>query len=188
MKIIATTGLPLAGKSVVTDKLAARGYKFFVMRTVVEEEMKKAGLEINNTNLRNFATELREKNGRGIVAELCIPHIDTLAKKEKVIVIDGVRSPEEVDVFKRQYGNDFLLLAVWASFSTRSKRIGNRKDHPKDEPANPEELTWRDGKEIGWGLAESIVKADWMIVNEGSKKEYEEEVDRILNKVLPTKG
>ncbi|MFH1450485.1 MAG: AAA family ATPase [archaeon] len=184
MKIIAITGLPLAGKSVITGRLKENGYKFFLMRSAVEAEMKKANVPVNNVNLRNFATDLRAKKGRGVVAELCLPHLDKLKKTEKVVVIDGVRSPEELLIFKKQYGEDFVLIAVWASLQSRFKRLGNRPDHTNDEPKNLEELKWRDDKEISWGLAESIVRADYMIVNEGLKDEYKAKINHILSELL----
>ena len=181
MKIIAITGLPLAGKGVITKKLEQRGFKFFLMRTAIEDKMAEAGLEVNNQTLREFPTELREKNGRGIVAELSIPYLEKM-KTEETVVIDGIRSPEEIDVFKQQYGDDFILISVWASLKTRFSRLGNRLDHPKDEPTNLEELKWRDEKELGWGLAESIVKADYMIINEGTLEEYEAKIEAVLLK------
>jgi len=183
MKIIAITGMPLAGKGVIAKKLEERGYKFFLMRTAVEELMKEQGIEISNETLRNFPTKLREARGRGVVAELCIPHLEKL-KTETVVVIDGIRSPEEIDVFKTKYGDDFVLISVWASLNKRFSRLG-RVDHPKDEPKTLEELKWRNEKELGWGLAESIVKADYLIVNDGTKEEYESEIEKVLSKVFP---
>ena len=183
MKIIAITGMPLAGKGVVTKKLEERGCKFFLMRTAVEEKMKEQSIEISNESLRTFPTKLREEQGRGVVAELCIPHLDKL-KTEAVVVIDGIRSPEEIDVFKKQYGEDFVLIAVWASLKTRFSRLGNRSDHPADEPKTMEELKWRDEKELGWGLGESIARADYMVINEGTMEEYENQIQLILEKLF----
>jgi len=183
MKIIGITGMPLAGKGVITKKLQERGLKFVLMRSAVEGEMKKAGVKVTNESLRTFATELREKNNLGIVAELCVPELNKL-KSEAAVVIDGIRSPKEIEVFKKNYGEDFILISVWSSLKTRFSRLG-RPDHPNDEPKTLEDLKWRDEKELGWGLAESIVKADYMIVNEGTKADYKKQIDTLLNKILP---
>ena len=50
MKIIAITGLPLAGKGIITQKLVEKGFKKVVMSDAVRAEMDKKGIQINHEN------------------------------------------------------------------------------------------------------------------------------------------
>jgi|TARA_Y100000310_G_scaffold321687_1_gene379662 dephospho-CoA kinase len=181
MKIIAITGLPLAGKGIITQKLVEKGFKKVVMSDAVRAEMDKKGIQINHENLRNFATEIRDKHGRGYVAELCIPLINEL-KSEPSVVIDGIRSPEAIIIFKKEYGADFVLISVNSSFEIRYSRLG-RPERTGDDPVSSEELKWRDEKELGWGLAETIEKADYLIENDGTMAEFEQKIKELLTKI-----
>jgi dephospho-CoA kinase len=70
MKVIAITGMPGAGKDVVSDIIIKeKKIPMLTMRSVVESEMKEKGIELNNKNLREYATDLREKYGNNIVAK-----------------------------------------------------------------------------------------------------------------------
>ena len=55
--------------------------------------------------------ELREKNGPGAIAELIKPEIES--SSSNVILVDGVRSNDEIQVLKK-FGN-VKLLAIHAS-------------------------------------------------------------------------
>ena len=120
------------------------GCPTFTMSHAVRLEAKQKQIKLDKESMREFATEIREKNGRGVVAELCIPHLKKLLEKEDLIVVDGVRSPEEPEIFKREFGDDFVLMCAWAPFNLRVKRLGRNRD---DEVSNAEELKKRDRKE-----------------------------------------
>ncbi len=179
--LIATTGMPGSGKGAVLEFFRKKEIDSVVMRTVVEEKMKEDGIEVNNKNLREYATKLREDNEIDIVARLCVPIIKEMLKTRKNILIDGIRSYEEITCFKKEFGEDFILIAVEADFETRFERLKNRGEtwdmHTK------EELKWRDDKELSWGLGKSIESADYKIDNNGTKKELEKQLEEIFNKI-----
>jgi len=183
MKILAITGMPLSGKGVLSDKLIEKGYKRVVMSDVVRAEMSKQQIPVTNENLRNFATDIRTNYGQGYVAKLCIPQLDKL-KLEPVVIIDGVRSPEEVTVFKEAYGSDFILIAVQASLEIRFARLG-RPDRASEDPVGLEQFKWRDEKELSWGLGDVLITADYTIQNEGAVVVFEQKIDEFLEKILP---
>jgi len=175
--IIATTGMPGSGKGEVLEFFKKKGIDSVVMRTVVEKKMKEQGIEVNNRNLREFATKLREDNGIDIVARMCIPIIREKLKTQKNILIDGIRSYEEIECIKKEFGEDFILIAVEADFEKRFERLKKRGEIW--DMQTKEELKWRDEKELGWGLGKSIQAADIIIDNNGTKEELYKKIDEI---------
>ena len=180
--IIAVTGMPLAGKGVVSTKLEEKGYPRLIMSSVVKEEMKKRNIEVNYENILEFASSIRTEKGNCAVAWLCLPYLDDLLKDNKVVILDGVRSPEAIEMLKKQYGEDFVLVAVTASFEKRLKRLG-REDHAGIEASNEEEMRNRDNKEISMGLADTMDLADHMITNDGSFEDFELKIQELFNEL-----
>src|SRR3972149_7698740 len=99
--VVGLVGMPGSGKSLVVQAAQRRGYAVVVMGDVVREETRKLGLELNPKNMGTVMLNLRKTNGQGIMAEKNIPKIRQ-AESPKVIV-DGLRSLREADVFKRNF-------------------------------------------------------------------------------------
>ena len=79
----------------------------------------------------------------------------------KAVIVDGVRSIEEIDVLKK-IGN-VKLLAIHASDETRFNFLSSRGR--SDDPETKEKFDERDNREIGVGLDKSIAIADETITN-----------------------
>lgn len=157
--------MPGAGKSTIATGLKEKGYEIINMGDVVRNEAKKRNLEPTGTNLGKLMLELREKNGQGAVAELIKPQIDS--STSKIIVIDGIRSNDEINVL-RKYG-DVKLLAIHASTDTRFGflKVRGRSDDPQSRDIFEE----RDLREMGVGITHSIALADETISNNNLSKE-----------------
>jgi len=104
-----------AGNFTIAEGLEPKGYEIFNIGNGVRVEAKKRNLESTRENLGKLMLELREKNGPGAIAELVKPQIES--STSNVILIDGVRSNDEIQVLKK-YGT-VKLLAVHASTDTR---------------------------------------------------------------------
>lgn len=157
--------MPGAGKSTIATGLKEKGYEIINMGDVVRNEAKKRNLEPTGTNLGKLMLELREKNGQGAVAELIKPQIDS--STSKIVVIDGIRSNDEINVL-RKYG-DVKLLAIHASTDTRFGflKVRGRSDDPQSRDIFEE----RDLREMGVGITHSIALADETISNNNLSKE-----------------
>ena len=107
--------MPGAGKSTIADGLKSKGYDIINMGNMVRQEAKKRNLEPSRSNLGKLMLELREKNGPGAIAELVRPQIES--SSANVILIDGIRSNDEIEVL-RKFG-DVKLLAIHASTDVR---------------------------------------------------------------------
>jgi dephospho-CoA kinase len=103
--------------------------------------------------------DLREKNGPGAVAELICDKIKNSVSN--VVIIDGIRSNEEIQVL-RKIGT-VKLLSIHASTDTRYSFLSDRGR--SDDPQNRENFNERDTREIGVGISTPIALADESISN-----------------------
>jgi dephospho-CoA kinase len=178
--ILAVVGLAGAGKTEVTKYLLEKtGWPKVYFGDVTFDEMKLRGIEVNEANERKMREELRASFGMGSYAVKSMPKILELYKTSGVI-IESLYSWEEYLEVKKQFGENFKVLAVFASFPIRAARMANRQIRPLNEA----DLQSRDYSQIeNLHQAGPIARADWTIVNEGSREELEGKVDEVLKEL-----
>ena len=158
--IVCITGMPGAGKTTITGNLKKKkGFEVINMGDAVREEAKKIDLEPTGENLGKLMLELRKKNGNEAIAYLIKPKI--LHSKSNVIIIDGIRSNEEIKVL-RDIGT-VKILSIHASTDMRFKFLNNRGR--SDDPKSVESFEERDSREIKVGISTPIALADETISN-----------------------
>ncbi len=165
MMIVAITGMPGAGKSTAAKALEGHGFKRIVMGDVVREETRARGLEPDENNTARVMLELREKFGVGAVAEVCLRALRAI--KVEVIVVDGIRSYAEVEVFARE--GRVKLLAITASRDRRFKLLTERGR--KDAPTSRASFEERDKRELSIGVGNAVALADENLSNERATPE-----------------
>ena len=157
--------MPGAGKSTIAEGLELKGYDIVNMGNAVRAEAKKRNLESTRENLGKLMLELREQNGLGAIAELIKPEIES--SSSNVILVDGVRSNDEIQVLKK-FGN-VKLLAIHASTGTRFDFL--QKRGRSDDPKTQEHFEERDNRELGVGISNAIALSDYAISNIGLTKD-----------------
>ena len=157
--IVCLTGMPGAGKSTIANGLKEKGFEIINMGDAVRAEAEKRNLEPTGQNLGKLMLELREKNGPGAVAELIKPSIEN--SSSNVIVIDGIRSNDEIQVLKKSA--NVKLLSILASTDTRFTFLHERGR--SDDPKSREIFEERDNRELSVGVGKSIESADESISN-----------------------
>ena len=157
--IVCLTGMPGAGKSTIANGLKEKGFEIINMGDAVRAEAEKRNLEPTGQNLGKLMLELREKNGPGAVAELIKPSIEN--SNSNVIVIDGIRSNDEIKVLKKSA--NVKLLSILASTDTRFTFLHERGR--SDDPKSREIFEERDNRELSVGVGKSIESADESISN-----------------------
>ena len=172
--IIGLAGMPGSGKGVFVETAKKRGFDVVRMGDVVWDFVRKEGLKINDENVGKTADLERKKFGYGIWAERTLPFI-----KNKKTVIDGIRSVEEVNVFRKHF-QDFTLISIHSSPETRYRRIMSRKRI--DDTFSKKEFDERDKRELSWGIGKVIALSDVVIVNEGGVDGFRENAEKILEK------
>ncbi len=177
MKVVSIVGMAGAGKSEVARLFEENGFIRIRFGDVTDEEVRKRGLELNEENERFIREHLRKEYGMAAYARMNLSRID-LARKQTAVVIDGLYSWEEYTFLKTHYGEDFYIVAVWASPKTRYARLTTR---PNRRPAL-EEATNRDRAEVeNINKGGPIAMADFTIINESSLEELKKEVKGIIS-------
>lgn len=177
-KLIGIAGMPGAGKSLVAEYLKQAGHSIVVMGDVIRAKAKQRGLKPTPENLGEVMLKIRRDEGPGAVARHCIPKIRKMGGP--VVVIDGVRSLEEVEEFKKEFP-DFTLIAVHCSPRNRFKRLYARER--SDDPALWTEFLERDLRELKVGLGSAIAMADHIIINEGPKTQLASATKRLIGRI-----
>jgi len=177
--LIGVAGMPGAGKAVIKTAAESMGYAVVIMGDEIREETKRRGLEPTPENIGKTMLRLREEEGPTAVAKRCIPKIEKA--KTDTVFVDGVRSLDEVEEFKKHFAG-FSLIAVHSSPETRFQRLSRRKR--SDDPRGWDVFSQRDLRELSVGQGDVIALADYMIVNEGTYEEFNAEVRSVLEAVI----
>jgi len=179
MKLIAFVGMPASGKSEAAAIAKKLGIPVVNMGDVVREETARRGLPPTDENIGGTGTALRSEEGMEGIAKRCVPKIHAI--KSKVVIIDGIRNINEIEYYKKEFGNDFRLIAINTPFDIRFERVKMRAR--SDDMKSMEELKRRDEREKGWGLDRAIEKADINSDNTGSIEEFRKKMEQLLGNI-----
>lgn len=179
-KLIAIAGMPGSGKSDAAKYLAQKGYPVVRLGDLVDDEIKAQGLSPGEDTEKRVREGIREKHGMDAFARLSRGRIDDARNNSAIVIIDGLYSMEEYDFFKKAYGGDLCVAAVYASPKTRYARLASRKVRP----VPPEKSEARDIAELrNLNKGGPIAMADFTMVNEGTTGELCASIDAMLGKI-----
>jgi len=189
-KIVAIVGMTGAGKSEVADKFVEAGYEYLRFGQITLDEVKKRGLEPKEENERPIREEFRKQHGMAAFAILNMPKIDEIMSRSKNVLADGLYSWSEYKVLKDKYGDNLIVVAVFAPPQTRYARLEDRRSKYKDDPKmkyrsfSREEAKSRDYAEIeNIEKGGPIVMADYTIVNTLDIKSLRKCIDYIYKEI-----
>ncbi len=169
--------MPGCGKEELLKLASQAGFSVIRMGDMVREEAAKRDISPIDEGIGGMAHREREIHGPDVWARRTLERITS-----DRVVIDGVRSLDEIAAFRQAFGKGLWIIAIHASPRTRYRRISNRGR--EDDVLTEEELHVRDLRELRWGLGEVIALADYLIVNEGTLEEFENEVRKVLNEIF----
>lgn len=179
MKVVSIVGMAGSGKSEVAAIFHDKGFVPVRFGDITDEEVKKRDLELNEPNEREVREGLRRENGPDVYARLSVPRIDA-ALKSSDVVVDGLYSWEEYIYLKKRYGENFFVVAVYASPETRYARLANREVRP----LTTGEALSRDHAEIeNINKGGPIAMADFTIINESSLDDMKKQVEKITERL-----
>ena len=177
--VVGITGMPGAGKGVFRRTIQRLGYPFVIMGDEVREEVKRRELKPTPENLAETMLNLRKIEGSAAIAKRCILKLKN--QPRQVVFIDGIRSLNEVEEFKKHFPM-FILITIHASPKTRYQRLVRRRR--SDDPTDWDTFMERDLRELGIGMGDVISVADYMIVNEGTIRQLKQKTLQFIKKVL----
>jgi len=176
-KILAVVGLTGSGKSEAAAFLSQKGYFKIRFGDLTDEELRRRNLETNEQNEREIREFLRQEHGMAAFAKLNLSKIDE-AIKNSPVVIDGLYSWEEYTYLKEKYGDNLVIIGVFASPALRYKRLSQRSIRPlgNDESKN------RDYAEIEKiNKGGPIAMADYVLINDSNLQNLYRQIDNMLD-------
>lgn len=167
-----------SGKTVVAEHLMEK-HKAKQLRYsgILEDVVERLSQETSRANLQNLGIALRGVFGDDVLAKSMKNDIKN--EKARIIIIDGLRYPDEVKML-REFPNNILLF-VTSPLELRYKRTVERglRDEGKQ--------TLREFMEREKAATEKHINAlgmdaDYIINNTGTIKKLKKEIDDIISK------
>ncbi|MDT7887264.1 MAG: AAA family ATPase, partial [Thermoproteota archaeon] len=115
MKIICITGMPLAGKTLISSFAKELGIPVISMGDKIREIAKRNN--INAKDIGNLIFEIRNKYGKDAIAKQCY---EDIKKINSDVIIDGVRNIEEIEYFSKL--GEVYIIAIFAPRKLRFER------------------------------------------------------------------
>jgi dephospho-CoA kinase len=177
--VLGIVGMPGSGKSAAAEALREMGIPVVVMGDVVREETQRRGLEPTPQNVGRVMLSVRKEGGSAVVAKRCVPRIE--ASRGSLVVVEGIRSIDEVNEFRKNF-NNFILLAIHSSPETRFERLYHRRR--SDDPSSWKTFLERDLRELEVGISWPIALADHVLVNEGALSDLRAEIMTLAKELM----
>jgi dephospho-CoA kinase len=177
--------MPGSGKSEAMEVAKARGHPVVRMGDLIWEEVDRQGLPRDAKHVGQVANGMRESHGKDVWAKRTADRVREMTARpgSKVagVLIDGIRSQEEVETLRREIGHDFLLVAIHTDPDHRFQRMVRRGR--ADDSKDPTVLKARDEREMTWGIARTIALADEMLVNDSTLEAFRAKVAALLDRL-----
>jgi len=180
--VLAIVGLPGAGKTEATNYILQKTNwpKVYFGGAIVLEAANRG--KPGEAGEREVREEYRAKYGFAAMAIVNMQKIKELYEQGDV-VLESMYGWEEYLELKKEFGDNFKVLAIYASPETRTQRMVSRPERP----LTAEQLISRDYSQIeNLHQAGPIARANWTIVNEGSLEELKQGIDKILELIKST--
>ena len=182
MTVIGIVGLPGSGKSEAAAVARDLDIPVVTMGDVVRQAAADRGLDPASDHGR-VAQALREENGPAAIAERSLPIVEDNLADSAAVVIDGIRSGDEVARFEDAFGEAFTLVEITAPRELRAERLADRgRDTTAAEGG--EALADREERELGFGMQDAMDRADVTIENDASLDEYRAAIRELLQEAV----
>lgn len=201
---IGVTGLPGSGKgefiNILRETLTHHGLglRYYSLSDELRAEARRRSLPVERPVLRAMANELRLKFGGGILSRMLCEKISEeleldLAKEPAVIVIDAIRTPDEVLTLREELGRAFVLVALEAPLEMLIERISGRARFDERTEVVERKDTARkmilgeagqDEPTHGHNIASCIAMADYHIDNSSTFDFLSQQVRDIKERIV----
>jgi len=150
MHVLGTVGLAGSGKGELAAVAREHDIPVVTMGDVIRQACRDRGFDPAE-NHGAVAKALRAENGPAAIAERSLPMVrEAVDGDVDTVVVDGLRSMVEVEVFREAFGADFEIVSVEAPFELRAERLADRGRDASD--GDLEALRARDERELEFGM------------------------------------
>lgn len=174
------TGYPGCGKTTALREAYENDLQTIEMGQVVRNEYRDSELvkgSPDDNDLGKWASRKREDFGEAYFAEKAMDRV-RLSGMQSDIAISGIRSMEEVEVFRNSSILETVtIVGIVASRERRAERLQGRDD------ANHSYLAERDQREREWGLEKVMRRGTDLVIrnNECSLARFRSKIGTVVN-------
>ena len=180
MKVIGVIGKNGSGKDEVLRCFRDKyGVPFLSTGDIVREIAAAEGLKPTRENLQAISERYFKERGKGCFVRMVI---DKIRENDwKIAGISGVRSPQDVDILRKELGNRFVLIYVYVTDPhVRFKRMLKRGEG-RDAKAYDQFLQQDKAEEKFFNIEKAAAKADYSLSNDGSLGDLRNAIDNLVS-------
>ncbi len=177
--ILAIVGLPGAGKTEAAEYLKTMDIPLVSFSDIVNKKIDKMNLPHTLEVHHNVRQELRAEYGFEAMAVLSKKKIEMGLKKNRMLIIEGMRSWEEYEYTKKTFPKArIFIIAIHADKYKRYERISARasRSNLRGEMRDIDEL-------ISTHMGPTIAFADFVVKNNFSKEEFYNKLDEVYRDI-----
>ena len=177
MEVVGVVGRIGSGKDEVVKYLQERcSAEMFSVGDVVRETARQENVTPTRTNLHRLSSRYMKDHGPDVFMRRLIHRIEE--DSPDAACITGIRTPLDVALLRRRFGQRFLLLHVDVSDArTRFERVSERDD-PRDPQTFDDFLEQDRSEEEQFGISKAIERCDVELNNDGSLQDLHRQIDR----------
>jgi dephospho-CoA kinase len=184
MIIIGITGTLGAGKGTVVEYLVQeKGFVHYSVRAFLLEKIKILGLPENRDSMFSLANDLRKQSGPSFVTDQLYEQAVLTGRN---CIIESIRTPGEIESLRTK--GSFILIAVDADPEIRYERIRLRQSETDqisyDTFLENEKREMNSSDPNQQNLRKCMAEADYLILNNGTKKDLAFRIETVLSQVL----
>lgn len=179
--ILAIAGDIAAGKNEMADHVAKK-YRGCIYRSskVLRDILQRMNLPENRENMQKVSTMIREYFGEDII--FCVAAADLKRIKNRTIAINGVRRMTDIELLKKDFA--VKLIYVEADAEKRYLRLCKRVENQDDRVKTFAQFKKDHTQEAEQQIKSLKKKADFLISNNGTRKEFYRKIDEVVNKII----
>lgn len=177
--IFGFVGQIASGKGTATKYLKTKhGASTHRFSTMLRDVLDRLYIDQTRENLQTISQILRENFGEDTLARVMAE--DVKNDKYKLVIIDGIRRPDDVKYLKEIPG--FILVNITADIEKRFERIKKRSENLDDQQKTLEEFKADHQKEAELKIEEIANQATEIINNNGNLENLYQNLDILLAK------
>jgi len=183
--IIGLTGKMASGKGTVVKYLIKKHkvdtYKF---SKILRDILDRLYLEKSRKNIQNTSTFLRKNFGEDCLARAITE--DVKKSKNKLIIVDGIRRLVDIKYLIKEKNIKFYLIAIEIDPKIAYQRLIKRNENKGDNKKTYQQFLADQRKESDREIPKVIKKADFIIDNNGTLKDFKKQISKLSDKYLLT--
>ncbi|WP_158537561.1 DUF429 domain-containing protein [Bradyrhizobium sp. MOS003] len=116
--VVGISGRICAGKTTAARLLEQRGFAYTRFSLVIDDEIRVRGEALTRANRQRVGEEVHKDKGQGWLCERVLERVPN----RSLVVVDGLRFPEDHAFFAERFGSRFVHLHLTAAASIRESR------------------------------------------------------------------